>query len=94
MNNHFIELNDVIESITNVFPLSPKNGNECWCGDEARYNLINDSMCNKPCAGDGEKMCGGWCINSSTSIINYTYFIINIGAKRRLYLLLPEHRNT
>ena len=37
-----------------------QNGNSCWCGDEEPpiSNLLADSECNKPCAGDQSAMCG------------------------------------
>lgn len=36
-------------------------GNECWCGNSIQYNnrAASPAKCDKPCAGDGNNICGG-----------------------------------
>ncbi|CAN0284465.1 unnamed protein product [Ectocarpus sp. 12 AP-2014] len=32
---------------------------ECWCGNNAAYNINGPGDCDFPCAGDASETCGG-----------------------------------
>ncbi|CAM9875367.1 unnamed protein product [Ectocarpus sp. 13 AM-2016] len=32
---------------------------ECWCGNNAAYNINGPGVCDFPCAGDASETCGG-----------------------------------
>ncbi|CAM9971229.1 unnamed protein product, partial [Ectocarpus sp. 4 AP-2014] len=34
-------------------------GRECWCGNNAAYNINGPGVCDFPCAGDASETCGG-----------------------------------
>ncbi|CAN0515420.1 unnamed protein product, partial [Ectocarpus sp. 12 AP-2014] len=40
-------------------------GRECWCGNNADYDVYGEATCDMACAGDGTDICGGFVTMSS-----------------------------
>ncbi|CAM9875999.1 unnamed protein product [Ectocarpus sp. 8 AP-2014] len=34
-------------------------GRECWCGNNAAYDIYGEATCEKACTGDASDVCGG-----------------------------------
>ena len=45
-----------------------ESADECYCGNNAPQNQINDSECDEKCSGDHSQICGGaWAISIYTT---------------------------